>query len=145
MNKPHKHEKLIKQWAEGAEIEVYCKSAGRWYRSRPDWDESLEYRVKPIEKWNPKCTLIVSECGGNSSGSIFSRVPDGIPNYWKLTKFVEEFETDWDNQRYEVLKDFDNIYTFLSFACRPSLGTIRMSKGCADKLCSMFNSGEVEL
>ena len=48
--KPHKHEKLIKQWAEGAVIQCYCKSVNRWYsQSNPSWIPSLEYRVKPSE------------------------------------------------------------------------------------------------
>ena len=44
--KPHKHEKLIKQWAEGAEIEV--RGEEEWFdASNPTFRSALYYRVKP--------------------------------------------------------------------------------------------------
>lgn len=70
----------------------------------------------------------------------------GDVNYWKLTKFVEDFETDWGNQDYEVFKDYDGSYTaYRKSDYYPSLGTIRMSKQCAEKLCDILNTGEIEL
>jgi hypothetical protein len=47
--KPHKHAELIKQWADGAEIE--CKINGYWWHAKPpSWDLDYEYRIKPEEK-----------------------------------------------------------------------------------------------
>jgi hypothetical protein len=45
----HKHAELIKAWADGAEIQVndddvWCEVI------QPDWNENLNYRIKPAEK-----------------------------------------------------------------------------------------------
>jgi hypothetical protein len=46
-NPPHKHCELIKDWADGAEIEM-LDNAGYWQRvMSPRWDVSIEYRIKP--------------------------------------------------------------------------------------------------
>jgi len=43
--KPHKHCELIKQWADGAEIE-YRTEGGRWIEAcNPSWDEFTVYRI----------------------------------------------------------------------------------------------------
>jgi hypothetical protein len=48
--KPHKHAELIKQWADGAEIEMRgC--TGQWFIDyTPYWGEDDEYRIKPEPK-----------------------------------------------------------------------------------------------
>jgi hypothetical protein len=54
MNKPHKHAELIKQWADGAEIELYSTLSDKWCSvPTPTWGEELTYRIKPqaIECW----------------------------------------------------------------------------------------------
>ena len=49
-NKPHKHAKLIKAWADGAEIEYQSLGGGTWHKaSTPTWGEGFEFRVKPPE------------------------------------------------------------------------------------------------
>lgn len=52
MNKPHKHAELIKQWADGAEIEWHCYFSNKWYDASlsPSWDNDTEFRVKPVKK-----------------------------------------------------------------------------------------------
>lgn len=47
----HKHAELIKAWADGAKIEKRGHTGdGKWYEdSRPQWYESLEYRIKTEE------------------------------------------------------------------------------------------------
>lgn len=51
MKKPHKHAELIKQWADGAQIEYYCISTEKWqYVEQPVWTDYTEYRVKPEVK-----------------------------------------------------------------------------------------------
>ena len=54
MNKPHKHAKVIKAWADGAEIEyssAYCSSVWRDIENgTPSWSEHFQYRVKPEHK-----------------------------------------------------------------------------------------------
>jgi hypothetical protein len=48
----HKHAELIKQWADGAEIQ-YCSDEGGWldcYENKPMWNLGCEYRIKPEEK-----------------------------------------------------------------------------------------------
>ena len=54
MNKPHKHAELIKQWADGAEIEYLSNHTDSWETiERPTFYEDVQYRVKPqpIECW----------------------------------------------------------------------------------------------
>jgi hypothetical protein len=53
MNKPHKHAELIKQWADGAEIESQSAVSQEWCRIAPNWNEATTYRVKPqpVECW----------------------------------------------------------------------------------------------
>lgn len=51
MNKPHKHAELIKAWADGAAVETWVESAGRWENNlNPIWLEEVEYRIKPEPK-----------------------------------------------------------------------------------------------
>lgn len=52
--KPHKHAELIKQWADGAEIESLCEGSGEWFEcldNRPHWYTNVQYRIKPQRKW----------------------------------------------------------------------------------------------
>ena len=42
----HKHADLIHAWAEGAEIEVYDSTEGKWYiHHAPAWEENYKYRI----------------------------------------------------------------------------------------------------
>ena len=46
MKTPHRHAALIKEWADGAEIEVYSNSQKKWITlPNPAWEPGL-YRVK---------------------------------------------------------------------------------------------------
>ena len=135
---PHKHAELIKQWAEGAEIEVHYKSVDAWFsKSNPSWSESLEYRIKP--KWEKRQEVPL----------FYERydcyIPQEIHDFDTIHQFVTEFETDWDNQTCEVFKDFNKNYKVILCDTYPSLGVVRMSKVCAEKLCKMLNNNEVEL
>jgi endonuclease YncB( thermonuclease family) len=49
--KPHKHAELIKQWADGAQIQYRYKNFSDWFDiDNPGWDEDVEFRVKPSRK-----------------------------------------------------------------------------------------------
>jgi hypothetical protein len=49
MKTPHKHAELIKAWADGAEIEV--QTNGEWLSiGKPNWNGSVEYRIKPEQE-----------------------------------------------------------------------------------------------
>ena len=66
----HKHAGLIKQWADGAEIEFKMPD-GRWrITARPVWHESDEYRIKPEEK-KPVVRWLWA---GKNSGSLGGRL-----------------------------------------------------------------------
>lgn len=48
--KPHKHSELIKQWADGAEIQYYHNVTQVWCDTRdnqPFWGVDTQYRIKP--------------------------------------------------------------------------------------------------
>jgi len=140
MSKQHNHAELIKAWAEGAEIECYCRFTSRWfYKPNPNWSESLEYRIKPKPKWEKRQEVPL----------FYERydcyIPQKIHDFDTIHQFVTEFETDWDNQTCEVFKDFNKNYKVILCDTYPSLGVVRMSKVCAEKLCKMLNNNEVEL
>lgn len=147
MNK-HKHAELIKQWADGATIQMLLSDDDGFADcANPQWLNGVVYRVKPIEKWTPEYTLVASEYLGDiPKYSDYNDISADVRNYWKLIKFVEEFDLDENNRDYEVFGDFDGDYdTCVCGDNYPSLGVVRMSKQCADKLCKMLNSGEIEL
>jgi hypothetical protein len=53
MSKPHIHAALIKQWADGAQIQWYNNVIGEWESNKhhaPCWDATTKYRVKPEPK-----------------------------------------------------------------------------------------------
>lgn len=51
MKTPRKHAEIIKQWADGAQIEYYCTQAEKWQEvDHPIWNITTEYRVKPEVK-----------------------------------------------------------------------------------------------
>jgi len=59
MNTPHKHEAIIKAWAEGYEIEAYTPEYGKWITvNEPSWFVDIEYRVCPgeMERLDPVWT-----------------------------------------------------------------------------------------
>lgn len=46
----HKHKEWIIAWANGAEIEYKYRYEDKWrMASTPNWDSTLEYRIKPKE------------------------------------------------------------------------------------------------
>ena len=43
----HKHAAMIKEWADGARIEIFSKRYKRWMETKsPTWDEDTEYRIR---------------------------------------------------------------------------------------------------
>ena len=49
--KPHKHAELIKQWADGAEIQAKLSRTNEWIDVvNFNWSEDYEFRIKPKEK-----------------------------------------------------------------------------------------------
>ena len=48
--KPHKHAELIKQWADGAEIEACVGPDKWWFEEYPDWHPLVAYRIRPQPK-----------------------------------------------------------------------------------------------
>jgi len=59
----HKHAKLIKAWADGAQIERKGLVEGLWHwETVPQWNPEEEYRLKPKQPimrwlWVYKCSL----------------------------------------------------------------------------------------
>ena len=145
--KQHKHAELIKQWADGATIQMLLSDNDTFADcANPKWLNGVVYRVKLIEKWTPEYTLVASEyLGDNPSHSDYNDISADVRRYWKLIKFVEEFDLDEDNQNYEVFHSFNENYKVITCDTYPSLGTMRMSEQCAEKLCDMLNNGEIEL
>lgn len=48
MREAQKHAELIKQWADGAEIERFCTVQDIWHdEPSPSWNPQAKYRIKP--------------------------------------------------------------------------------------------------
>lgn len=138
--KQHKHAELIKAWADGAEIECHYKSLNKWYVvNDPAWSGDFEFRVKPI--WTPRY-IIKTALGAGLRKDV--AVPKAVCNYYIIQQFVEEFETDFDDQNYMVVKEDEDVYDYVLNRYE-SLGTIEMSLDCARRLCDALNGGEIEL
>ena len=48
MKRPRKHAALIKEWADGAEIEYFSGTSGWQPVSNPEWYADCLYRVAPL-------------------------------------------------------------------------------------------------
>ena len=77
MKTPHKHAALIKAWADGAEIEYKYFRSGQWIQiETPNWDATVEYRIKP----EPRPDLIyygVFDMDGSATiDSVFTKFFD---------------------------------------------------------------------
>ncbi len=62
---PRPHAELIKQWADGAEIQWYNNVAEQWESCgshSPCWDKTTKYRVKPEPKPDLHFSVRVSPC-----------------------------------------------------------------------------------
>lgn len=86
MSKPHKHAKLIKAWADGAEIERRRNAHWHWIVThKPDWSEAYEYRIKPESKHDFVAKGII-EWGGNTA--------NGVADYDTAFRVSEHWERD---------------------------------------------------
>jgi len=142
MSKSHKHAEIIKQWADGAEIECHYKSLNKWYVvNDPAWSGDFEFRVKPKIKWTPRYRRIAAYEDGICMNVA---VPKAVCNYYIIQQFVEEYETDFDDQNYIIVKEDEGVYDYVLNRYE-SLGTIEMSLECARRICDMLNGGEIEL
>ncbi len=137
--KTHKHAELIKQWADDADIEWYKKFHREWLDAKhPMWNKNIEYRVKPKPKWEKRQEVPL----------FYERydcyIPQKVHDFDTIQQFVEEFENDFNDQNYMIVKEDEDVYDYVINRYE-SLGTIKMSKECAEKLCKMLNNREIEL
>jgi hypothetical protein len=144
---------LVKEWLNGSELEYRATNYCEWQTMEKNdpinpmsYGECYHFRVKPKvkDKWKPKGKL---PKGYLTAEKMHIPIPKSVRNYDKIQQFVSEHETDWDNQRYEIITSKSgNAYAEVDclFSWR-ALGAIRMSKQCAEKLCEMLNNGEIEL
>jgi hypothetical protein len=89
--KPHKHAKLIKAWADGAEIEARFLDADGWTNWRLQeggfiwYQTNAEYRIKPVDRvaflqvHMEKTNFFAMESGGNLK-LIFDGVSGELKN-----------------------------------------------------------------
>jgi hypothetical protein len=145
---------LVKEWLNGSELEYRATNYCEWQTMEKNdpinpmsYGECYHFRVKPKvkDKWKPKGKL---PKGYLTAEKMHIPIPKSVRNYDKIQQFVNEFETDWDKQDCEVYKEiFEEKYETLTKRGMyvQTLGTIRMSEQCAEKLCEMLNNGEIEL
>ena len=88
--KPHKHAELIKQWADGAEIQARSVTdifTGDWkVLNRIDWDlPYAEYRIKPEPKPDVEVGVNISFNRAIAYESYFAYIDDTKDKNLKLT------------------------------------------------------------
>ncbi|MES2586960.1 MAG: hypothetical protein V4536_08585 [Pseudomonadota bacterium] len=90
MKKPHKHCKLIKAWADGAEIQVYSPYPKTWRDAgTPSWDRTNEYRIKPEPKPD-----VVSLMFQDTNTPAWYEVPENATNKRDgIVKLIRDGET----------------------------------------------------
>ena len=77
MKTPHKHAALIKAWADGAEIEYKYFRSGQWIQiGTPNWDATVEYRIKPEPKPDRVYYGVFDGVGGVMLDSCFTAIED---------------------------------------------------------------------
>jgi hypothetical protein len=90
--KPHKHAKLIKAWADGAEIQ-YRINGGSWFDiQRPNWGDYTEYRIRQNKR-----KYRVAELQDVSHKSIYTSTADTLVDekiFIESPHFVR-WLTDW--------------------------------------------------
>lgn len=83
--KPHKHAELIKQWADGHQIECRHIESNLWVpASEPSWFHDFEYRIKPEEK-KPVVRWLWADKNGFVTQNLYSE------DEWKHN--VDKYET----------------------------------------------------
>jgi hypothetical protein len=89
--KPHKHAELIKQWADGAEIQC-LGIKGHWVDiDTPYWNEHCSYRIKPTSVvrwlWASKDGALSPELLTEWEAELLIHYP--IKLEWSRTEFSE--------------------------------------------------------
>jgi len=95
----HKHAELIKKWADGAEIQ-FKNAYNDWLDSdSPNWDDDIEYRLKPEEKSDFAVSAnVVFKLGLNGDYLEFS----------KTGKHNIEFVFDGTTQKLKATRPYKN-------------------------------------
>jgi len=83
MGNRHKHADLIHAWCEGADIQ--WSNGNDWHNvNNPEWNTSIEYRIKPEEK-----KLVVRWLWANINGCLSTEfyseedmIKNGYPEQW---------------------------------------------------------------
>lgn len=97
MNQPHKHAKLIKEWADGAEIQYRSNGIETdiwkdcW--GSPSWSDVFEWRVKPQP--HPKQEFIDAVNQGKQIQYI-SKITGQWNDYIPATNPVEHLSTSYE-------------------------------------------------
>lgn len=93
---PHKHAELIKEWADGAQIQGRVDDGFEWYTiGHPEWNPNIQYRIKPEEK--PKAMYRVALMRHTFKGYTYTSIGDTkdvARNMEQCEDFVR-WLTDW--------------------------------------------------
>ena len=93
--KPHKHAKVIKDWADGHQIEIKSTS-GEWVEiNRPCWVNSAEYRVKPVTVIKHRYAISRGDyCSMTNDHYTYEEASDKFPSFTieKIVVSAKEFE-----------------------------------------------------
>ena len=114
MNKPHKHEELIKAWADGAEIQRQvlvdiCVDAPtdewEWIDDEnPDWHPERRYRIKLKEKEKVKMWKWLYKVDGEyyASSEFFKNKEEAYESLVRGYRFELLQRIDWSEIEVEV-------------------------------------------
>jgi len=103
--KQHKHAKLIKDWADGAQIEFKCGE--EWVdfmAGTNNWHECIEYRIKPREFEKGASYPVTLERGlkyiatYTTCGDFYLTGLSGNYSIDELTWIGDKLEIDWPKE-----------------------------------------------
>lgn len=113
-NKRHPHAKLIKAWADGAEIQHFDTSAMQWKDCKePNWFIQSQYRIKPDEPWKPDIDEQFYEIQLDYDGSVsvqecsISGTPEDVSGINSVNKTCFPYNPKGKKQAREVAKRVD--------------------------------------
>lgn len=99
---PHIHAALIKQWADGAEIQIWNDYGGRWEDCSPAWNPNFMYRIKPkVLTTKPYRRYILMYCDGTTRVSLTAN-KEAAKELEKANGFIKWVDDDWVTHSVEI-------------------------------------------
>lgn len=99
----HIHAALIKQWADGAKIQVYYKKDDKWVDVNPSWYPDAQYRVKPQVFTTKPYRRCIMTCSDGTAVVVLAHDKEYASHLEKEQNyFVKWVDDDWVTHSVEI-------------------------------------------